>query len=229
VSSTWPETTAELEAEQNRLGALVVKGWLPPSGRLEVGACFVCFRRGYSGTGEAGEPAWCAAVRMHGRRVAEHAVVTERAGGSYVPGLLALREGPALETVVRTLSRPPEVLLVNASGRDHPRRAGLALHLGAALELPTVGVTHRPFEGRGEWPENEHGATSPITLRGQIVGYWLRSRLNARPIVVHAAWRTSPEVALEIVRRSSYRARTPQPLRHARRLARLERAGLMPT
>jgi deoxyribonuclease V len=229
VSYAWPETAAELEEEQRRLGGLVVEEWIPSSGHLDVGACFVCFRRGYSGTGEPGEPAWCAAVRMRGQRIAEHAVTTERAGGSYAPGLLALREGPALESVVRNLSQLPEVLLVNASGRDHPRRAGLALHLGAVLDIPTIGVTHRPFAGDGEWPANDRGKASPITSGEGVVAHWLRSRPNARPIVVHSAWRTSPEVALEIVRRCTYRARTPQPLRHARRLARLMRAGRVPT
>lgn len=215
----------ELQNEQTRLAAQVVEEWTPPHALLDSGACFICFRRGYSGTGERGEPAWCAAVRMQGRRIAEYALITGRAGASYKPGFLALREGHALETAVRALQQSPEVMIVNASGRDHPRRAGLALHLGAVLDTPTIGVTHRPFSGQGEWPVDERGAASPVTLDGEIVGYWLRSRVHARPVVVHAAWRTSPEIALEVARRCIYRARTPEPLRHARRLARLARAG----
>ncbi|MDQ3953222.1 MAG: endonuclease V [Actinomycetota bacterium] len=163
---------------------------------------------------------------MPGQRVVERAVVIDRAGDSYKPGLLALREGPALEAAVRALRQRPKVMIVNASGREHPRRAGLALHLGAVLDTPTIGVTHRPFSGQGDWPVDERGAASPVTLDGDIVGFWLRSRLHARPVVVHGAWRTSPEVALEVARRCLYRARTPEPLRHARRLARLARAGL---
>lgn len=222
----WPRSVGELQNEQTRLASQVVEEWTPPRGPVAAGGCFICFRRGYSGMGERGEPAWCAAVRMRGRRIAEHAVVTGRAGHPYAPGLLALREGPALEAAVRALRQRPEVVLVNASGRDHPRRAGLALHLGAVLGIPTIGVTHRPFGGQGEWPADERGAASPVTYEGEIVGFWLRSRVNARPVVVHAAWRTPPEVALEIARRSIHRARTPEPLRHARRLARLARAGI---
>jgi deoxyribonuclease V len=214
----------DLQDEQTRLGTQVVEEWRPPEGPLGAGGCFICFRRGYSGMGERGEPAWCAAVRMRGRRIREHALVTGRAGDPYAPGFLALREGPALEAAVRALRQCPEVMLVNASGRDHPRRAGLALHLGAVLDIPTIGVTHRPFGGKGEWPADERGAASPVRLEGDIVGFWLRSRVHARPVVVHAAWRTPPEVALEVVRRCIYRARTPEPLRHARRLARLARA-----
>ena len=226
VAATWPPTTFELACEQTRLAAEVVEEWTPSEGPLGVAGCFICFRRGYSGTGERGEPAWSAAVRMRGRRITEHALVTGRAGDSYAPGYLALREGPVLETAVRALRERPEVVLVNASGRDHPRRAGLALHLGAVLDIPTVGITHRPFGGQGDWPADERGAASPVTLDGDIVGFWLRSRLHARPVMVHAAWRTSPEIALEIARRCMYRARTPEPLRHARRLARLARADL---
>ncbi len=216
----------ELQREQTRLAEQVMEEWTPPQGLLNSGACFICFLRGYSGTGEGGEPAWCAAVRMRGRRIAEHALVTGRAGSSYMAGHLALREGPALEAAVRALRRPPEVVIVNASGRDHPRRAGLALHLGAVLDIPTIGVTHRPFGGQGQWPADTRGAASPVTLDGDLVGYWLRSRVHARPVVVHAAWRTSPEVALGVARRCIHRARTPEPLRHARRLARLARAGI---
>jgi deoxyribonuclease V len=225
VAEAWPRTMLELQDEQTRLGTQVVEEWRPPEGPLGAGGCFICFRRGYSGMGERGEPAWCAAVRMRGRRIAEHALVTGRAGAPYAPGLLALREGPVLEAAVRGLRQRPEVMIVNASGRDHPRRAGLALHLGAVLDIPTIGVTHRPFGGQGEWPADERGAASPVRLEGHIVGFWLRSRVHARPVVVHAAWRTPPEVALEVARRCIYRARTPEPLRHARRLARLARAG----
>jgi deoxyribonuclease V len=67
---------------------------------------------------------------------------TGPAGGPYLPALLTLREGPLLEQAVRALPITPEVLVVNATGRDHPRRAGLALHLGAVLGLPSVGGGH---------------------------------------------------------------------------------------
>src|SRR5436305_1869658 len=79
------------------------------------------------------------------------------AGAAYEPGLLALRAGRLLEDAVRRLPRSPDVLLVNATGRDHPRRAGLALQLGAVLGVPTVGVTHRPLLAAGEWPADEIG------------------------------------------------------------------------
>ena len=74
------------------------------------------------------------------------------------------------------LAALPDVLLVDASGRDHPRRCGLALHLGAVLGVPTVGVTHRPLRAEGEWPDDERGATSALVLDGERVGYWVRTK-----------------------------------------------------
>ena len=186
---------------------------------MRVGACFVCFERGEHGPGRVGERAWAAAAS--GREVA---VVEGAAGAPYEPGLLALREGPLLEAAVCSLAEPPQVLLVNATGRDHPRRAGLALHLGSVLELPTVGVTHRPLLAMGEWPSDEAGARAPLRAAGELVGYWLRTKRGTRPLAVHAAWQTDPETAADVVLATSERARTPEPLRRARQAARATRA-----
>jgi deoxyribonuclease V len=124
----------------------------------------------------------------------------------------------------RAGAEPPDVLLVDATGRDHPRRAGLALHLGAVLDLSTVGVTHRPLAAEGAWPPDERGARSPLRLGGRVVGYWLRTSAGTRPLAIHAAWRTDAVTAADLVLSTS-RARTPEPLRAARRRAREERAA----
>jgi deoxyribonuclease V len=195
----------------------VPEPWLfDPDAR--IGGVFVCFARGKSGTGDIGDPA--SAASSLGEEIA---VVQGEAGAPYEPGLLALREGRLLEAAVRALSEAPAVLLVDATGRDHPRRAGLALHLGAVLDVPTVGVTHRPLVAEGEWPPDERGARSPLMLDGELVGHWLRTRPGTRPLAVHAAWRTGPDVAAEVVLATS-RARTPEPLRRARRRAREARS-----
>jgi deoxyribonuclease V len=150
--------------------------------------------------------------------------VAGRAAAPYEPGLLALREGALLEAAGGALAEPPEVLLVDATGRDHPRRAGLALHLGAVLDVPTVGVTHRPLVAEGPWPPDERGARSPLLLDDELVGYWLRTRPGTRPLAAHAAWRTDAEAAAGVVLAAS-RLRTPEPLRQARRRARDARAA----
>jgi len=223
---TWPDSAEELVREQEALARAAPPLWRRRAGgSLAIAGCFVCFARGKTGPGRAGDPGWAgSAVIRHGRLVAS-AVVSGEAGAPYEPGLLALREGPLLEAAVRALEVEPDVLLVNATGRDHPRRAGLALHLGALLDLPTIGVTHRLLVAEGAWPDDGRGMMRPFRLGGDVVGHWLRTRRGTRPLAVHAAWRTDPDRAIEVLLASLSRMRTPEPLRRARQAARTARAS----
>lgn len=223
----WPKTADELVEEQLRLAAQIPPLWRP-SAALRTGACFVCFPRGFKGPGVAGDRAWASAVVTSGERVIAKAVVEGEAAASYRPGLLALREGPLLERAVRALPEIPGVLLVDATGRDHPRRAGLALHLGARLDIPSIGVTDRTLVAEGVWPSDEPGATSPFHVAGEVVGFWLRTVAGVRPLAVHAAWRTHPHAAVEVVLGVTAGRRTPEPIRVARQLARETRAHAAP-
>jgi deoxyribonuclease V len=221
----WPRSPDELIEAQLALAGAVPEPWSPGTDAPAIGACVVVFPRGQAGAGARGDPAWAAAVVLRERQVLAEATVGTVARGPYVAGLLALREGACLEAAVRALAHAPNVLLADATARDHPRRAGLALHLGAMLDVPTVGVTHRPLFANGVWPRDEFGAWSPLVLEGQCVGAWLRTRRGARPLAVHPGWRTTLEVAIEVVLMSAGGHRTPEPLRHARRLARVARAS----
>ena len=225
--------------------------WSPAQPPLVAG-CFVAFARGEAGPGKPGDRAWAAAVVWRAGQSADNvartvdshlrgppedglprraddivaqAVVAARVPAAYVPGLLALREGPVLAAAVGALELLPDVLLVDATGVDHPRRAGLAVHLGAALDIPTVGVTQRPLIAAGSLPELVRGTSTPLYLGGRRVGSWVCTRTGARPIVAHAAWRTTAEVAVEtVLLASTPGARTPVPLQEARRVAREARA-----
>ncbi|HTP22154.1 MAG TPA: endonuclease V [Solirubrobacteraceae bacterium] len=223
--TSWPASADELIDAQHALAAAAPEPWLPGVSTLAVGACVVLFPRGQTGAGSPGDPAWSAAAVLRGREVVAESTVTGEAAAPYVPGLLALREGPCLEAAVRALAVAPDVLLVDATGADHPRRAGLALQLGAVTGLATVGVTHRPLLANGAWPGDARGAHSPLSLDGACVGAWVRTRAGARPVAVHPGWRTTLDVAIEVVLSSSYGRRTPEPFRHARRLARIARAS----
>jgi deoxyribonuclease V len=220
---TCSGSDVELVAAQLKLGVARPEAWRV-TGTPVAGGCFVCFQRGVAGPGAKGEPGWAGAALVRAGGDVHSVVSTGEAGGPYVPGLLVRREGLLLEAAVRALPELPDVLLVDATGRDHPRRAGLALHLGAVLDVPTVGVTHRPLLAKGEWPGDERGAASPLVLRDEVVGYWVRTRPGTRPLACHAAWRTDPETAAELVLSLSGRRRTPEPLRQARTAARLARA-----
>jgi deoxyribonuclease V len=221
--TAWPAEPGDLVQQQLVVAAAPAPRYRP-AWPLLVAGCFVCFEREHTGRGAAGEPAWAAAALLAGRRRKDGCVRSGVTRGPYEPGLLALREGPLLEAAVRGLRERPDVLLVNATGRDHPRRAGLAVHLGAVLGLPTVGVTHRPLHSAGEWPPDRAGAATPLLLDGAVTACWLRTRPGTRPLVVHAGWRVDTDTAVEIVRHCLHRHRTPAPLREARRLARTARA-----
>jgi deoxyribonuclease V len=220
----WPTEPSSLIALQHELAQLRPTLWTPPD-RFLVGGVWACFPRGLTGPGSAGDRVWAAAVCLDGRRVVARELVIGHASGAYLPGLLALRLGSLWEDVVRRLQPRPEVLLLDATGCDHPRRAGLAVQLGAVLDLPTVGVTHRPLEAVGDWPADERGASSPLTIGTEQVAAWLRTRAGTRPLVVHPGWRTDQPTAIRIVSASLAGHRTPEPLRAARRAARRARGS----
>jgi len=126
----------------------------------------------------------------------------------YRPGFLAYREGPALVKCLDMLASPPDVLMVPASGIDHPRRLGMARHIGALLDVPTVGVTRRPLlsqKSPGRQP------SSPVCIKtGREGGV----------IYVSRGWRVEARAAVELVR-SCIRGHTmPEPLRIAKCLMR---------
>jgi deoxyribonuclease V len=137
------------------------------------------------------------------------------------PRSAAAHSGRAIATAVVTGEAGDPY---DATGRDRPRRAGLALHLGAILDLPTVGVTHRPLLAEGDRPRAERGAQCPLRLGEEIVAYWLRARAGTRPLAVHAAWRTDSDTAVAVALASLGRSRTREPLRAARLRARTARA-----
>jgi deoxyribonuclease V len=219
----WPRSVGDLEALQADLAerARAALPWIPPSDRpVRIAGVFAVFATGH----EEPERAWAGAVVMEAGRVLATAGVRARVEVPYMPGHLALQRGPLLEAAVTELEPTPDILLVNATGWDHPRRAGLALHLGAVLDLVTIGVTVHPLVATDHEPGPEEGATAPLSIDGEIVGVVLRTRRHIRPVVVHPGWRTDPETARLMVEQCTGKARSPEPLRVARFLARTRRA-----
>jgi deoxyribonuclease V len=222
----WPSDADSLIAYQERLAAAAPEPWIFDPNTESIGGCWVCFPRGLVGPGSDHDSAWSAAVVMSAGRVVEQRVVSGTAGASYVPGLMALRLGPLMGQAIRALSGRPDVLLLDATARDHPRRAGLALHLGAELDIATIGVTHRPLVASGDWPGDQRGASSPLWIGGSIVGCWLRTQPGVRPLAIHPGWRIDLATAVELIIMLTKRRRTPEPLRRARQLARRSRTQL---
>lgn len=221
--AAWPNDAATLREVQRALAeaepALTV-GHAPV-----MGASAICFARAPTMPGQP-ERGWAgASLRLPAWPPRIH-VAAGTTTQPYQRGLLALREGPLREAALRGLPRLPDVLIVDATGRDHPQRAGLALHLGAVLGIASLGVTDRPLLAQAAPTQlpDRRGAAAPLRLGGEIVACWVRTRPAVRPVVVHPGWGLGLDRAVELVLRSASKARTPQPLRIARRAARVARS-----
>ncbi len=151
----------------------------------------------------------------------------------YVPGLLSWREAPAAVAALQRLSAfpvaaPPDVLIADGHGRAHPRRFGLACHLGLITGLPTIGCAKSVLVGRYEALADEVGSTAPLVDRGEVVGMALRTRASVAPVFVSVGHRVTLEAAVDIVRQAATRTKLPEPSRlahrEAQRLARLDRS-----
>ena len=145
----------------------------------------------------------------------------------YVPGLLSWRELPAALAALEQLPHAPDVLIADGQGRAHPRRFGLACHLGLAVDLPTLGCAKSILVGRYEGLADAAGSTAPLVDRGEVVGIALRTRTNVAPVFVSVGHRITLDEAVAIVRRSAVRTKLPEPSRlahnEAQRLARAAR------
>lgn len=154
------------------------------------------------------------------QEVIESRVARMRLRFPYVPGLLSFREIPALLAVLRRLRLRPDVLLCDAHGRAHPRRFGLASHLGVVTDLPSVGCAKTRLVGSHEQPDLPRGSTAPLIDRGEIVGMAVRTRPGTRPLYVSVGHRVDLAGAVEVVLACSPRFRIPEPIRAADALVR---------
>ncbi|NJP65770.1 deoxyribonuclease V, partial [Streptomyces spiramenti] len=138
----------------------------------------------------------------------------------YVPGLLAFREVPAVLRALDRLAVAPDLVVCDGYGLAHPRRFGLACHLGVVTGLPTIGVAKSPFVFRHDEPGAERGASSPLLDGDEEVGRALRTRAGVRPVFVSAGHRVGLDTACAHVMRSTPRYRQPEPIRRADRSCR---------
>jgi deoxyribonuclease V len=163
----------------------------------------------------------CAAVvlvAVPGCRVVESAMAVGRPAFPYVPGYLAVREGPLLMTAFVRLSHRPDLCLFDGHGLAHPRRFGLACHLGLLLDLPSVGCAKSLLAGDHRALGRARGAWTPIHLDGDEVGAAVRTRAGVKPLFVSPGYRIGVRAAVRWVLACS-RFRVPEPIRLAEQLA----------
>lgn len=152
-------------------------------------------------------------------QVVDNAVASIPTSFPYVPGLLSFREAPAILQALSKLEKMPDLLLCDGQGIAHPRRLGLASHLGLLLDIPSIGVAKSIFVGQHDPLIDEAGAWQPLLDRGEVVGAALRTRPGVKPVYVSIGHRLSLETAIELVLRCTGKYRLPEPIRQAHHLA----------
>ncbi|HZU90193.1 MAG TPA: deoxyribonuclease V, partial [Stellaceae bacterium] len=173
----------------------------------------------------AGERIWAAAVALGlpELELRESALVCRRVAVPYVPGFLSFREAPAALAALERLRTRPDLLFVDGQGLAHPRRFGLACHIGLLAAVPTIGVAKSRLFGRYEPPGAERGARTPLVAGDETVGAVLRTRARTRPVFVSVGHCISLGTAVDHVLRCTPAFRLPEPIRLADRLSRVLR------
>jgi len=156
----------------------------------------------------------------------DQALAKRPTGFPYVPGLLSFREIPAILDALSTLRVYPDLLLCDGQGYAHPRRLGLASHLGLLTDLPSIGVAKSRLIGEHGSLAKERGAWTWLHDGGEIIGAVLRTRSCVRPVYVSIGHRVSLDSAIRFVLACTTRYRLPETTRRAHRLASEQRAAL---
>lgn len=146
----------------------------------------------------------------------------------YVPGLLSFRELPAALDAFLMLDRVPDLVLCDGQGVAHPRRCGLASHLGVITGLPTIGVAKSRLIGEAGEPGPRRGDMAPLIDRGERIGMVLRTRDHVRPVYVSVGHKVSLERAVELVLACTPKYRLPETTRQAHHLASVFRSTQSP-
>lgn len=208
----WPTTVAEAVALQKLLAGSVIAadrlGKVRYVAGLDVGP-------------EVGGQmrAAVAVLSFPDLRMADQAVARRPVTFPYVPGLLSFREAPALLAALDKLGVTPDLLLCDGQGLAHPRRFGLACHLGVLTGIAAIGVAKSLLVGEHAPLPQARGAWRPLVHRGEVVGAALRTRDGVAPVYVSVGHRVSLETAIDYVLACAPRYRLPETTRAAHRLA----------
>lgn len=212
-SHSWDVSPREAAAIQREL-AERVEGKAPPGFEAEIVAGLdAAFPPG-------GRECVAAAVAwsVRERRVLEERVVRRPLTFPYVPGLLSFREAPAVLAALAELETPVDALLCDGHGLAHPRRFGLACHVGVLTGMPAVGCAKSVLVGAHGEIDPARGSKTPLEHRGERVGTVLRTRDGVRPVFVSIGHRVDLSAAEALVMRCAIGFRLPEPIRRADRL-----------
>jgi len=210
---SWRLTPRAAIALQHRLRSRVVRLGRPRTIR-HVAGTDVGFGRG-GGIARAA----VAVLSFPALELVDYAVARQRTAFPYVPGLLSFRELPALLAAMKRLRVKPDLILCDGQGIAHPRRFGLASHLGLACGIPTIGVAKSRLIGAHGEPPQLRGAWVPLRDGEETIGAVLRSRPRTRPLYVSIGHRVSLPAAVRLVMACTTAFRLPETTRWAHRIA----------
>ena len=211
--SVWDLSPAEARALQARLS-----GRAEVRDRLDTPALVAGIDVGFEGRGRITRAA-VAVLDMADLQLVESALARRPTAFPYVPGLLSFREIPAVIDALAALACTPDLLLADGQGLAHPRRFGLACHLGWLVDTPTIGVAKSRLLGEFTPPPAQRGAWAPLLDRGDVVGAALRTRRGVKPVFVSPGHRVDVASAVRLTLACTQRYRLPEPSRAAHRLA----------
>jgi deoxyribonuclease V len=137
----------------------------------------------------------------------------------YIPGFLSFREAPVILKALESLPAMPDLLMVDGQGIAHPRRFGIAAHLGVATGLPSVGVAKSRLTGKYEEPGPLRGDQSPLMDKGEWIGTVLRSKDRVNPLFISPGHRVDHEMAVALTMRCLTKYRLPEPTRIADKIS----------
>ena len=149
----------------------------------------------------------------------EQAVARQPTRFPYVPGFLSFREAPAVLAALEQLRQVPDLLLCDGQGIAHPRRFGIACHLGVLTDIPSIGVAKSRLVGTHGTVPKVKGAWAPLMDAGEVIGAVLRTRDGVKPLYVSIGHRVSLDTAIDYVLRCTTKYRLPETTRLADRLA----------
>lgn len=160
---------------------------------------------------------------MHTKSIIEATHVVRPVRFPYVPGLLSFREAPAIIAAARKIRCEPDVFMLDGQGLAHPRRMGLACHVGLFLNRPTIGCAKSLLCGEYREPKKERGATSPLMDKGELIGRIVRTHQDYKPVFISIGHRVTLSDAVNVAVWCHGGFRVPQPTRIAdQQVARLK-------
>ena len=157
-------------------------------------------------------------LKVPGFEVVETRYAKRKVESPYIPGLLSFREAPVCIAAVKKLKNTPDVFIIDGQGIAHPRRLGLAAHLGLFFDRPTIGCAKSRLTGTFEEPGVEKGSYNKLKDKGEIIGAAVRTRTNIKPVFVSVGNKCTLRNAINIILRCATRYRLPEPTRLAHQL-----------